>query len=198
MSMLHPGVYVREVSSGVRVVEGVPTSTTIFVGETERGPINPVKIKGIADYERAFGSFLRASAGNPVPVTMRYAVGGFFANGGTSAYVLRAVPASSAPARRAFAAIVPATTAAFDAATPGVWANGHLSVVLVPSSSGVVTVARILVFYRDLRQPTARRSLVEDFDRLRIGGDSAENDVAQVLTRSSFIRWAPGLTACSA
>ena len=45
-SLLHPGVYVREVSSGVRVVEGVPTSTTIFVGETERGPLQPTKIKG--------------------------------------------------------------------------------------------------------------------------------------------------------
>ncbi len=194
-SMLHPGVYVREVSSGVRVVEGVPTSTTIFVGETERGPLAPVKIKGIADYERVFGGYLRATATGTTRVTMRYAVGAFFANGGTSAYVLRAMPqAGSSVARRTFSAIVPATNSAFVAATPGVWANGHLSVVLTAASNNDSEHARVLVFYRDLRRPADRRVLVEDFDRLRIGGDRAENDVAQVLARSSFIRWDPGTT----
>jgi uncharacterized protein len=188
-ALLHPGVYVREVASGVRVIEGVPTSTTIFVGETERGPLTPIKIKGIADYERSFGGFLRANTAAPaiVPVTMRYAIGGFFANGGTSAYVLRA--ASGTTARRTFAP----SNAAFVAASPGIWANTHLSVVLVGSSSGSPDEARVLVFYRDLARPTDRFQLVEDFDRLRIGGPS-ESDVAVALSRSSFIRWSPGPT----
>ena len=51
-AFLHPGVYVAEVRSGVRAIEGVPTSTTIFVGETERGPIGPTKIKSRTEYER--------------------------------------------------------------------------------------------------------------------------------------------------
>jgi phage tail sheath protein FI len=194
-SFLHPGVYVREVSSGVRVVEGVPTSTAIFVGETERGPLTPTRIKGVADYERSFGGFLRSTSPGTVPVTMRYSVGGFFANGGTSAYVLRAMPSQGAVyARRTFSSVTPSTTAAFVAADPGIWANGHLSVLVIASSSGNPTEGRVLVFYRDLRRPTDRRMLVEDFDRLQVtsGGATAENDIAQVLQRSSYVRWEPG------
>jgi uncharacterized protein len=205
-SLQHPGVYVREVSSGVRVVEGVPTSTTIFVGETERGPLTPTRIKGIADYERSFGRFLRATATGTVPVTMRYSIGGYFANGGTSAYVLRAMPAAAAAYAQRTCILTPTipppttppppTTAAFVAADPGVWANGHLSVLVVTSSSGNPDEARVLVFYRDLQRPTDRRVLVEDFDRMQVtsAAATAENDIAQVLQRSSYIRWAPGAT----
>ena len=38
---LAPGVYVEEVSTGPRPIEGVSTSTAGFVGETERGPTRP-------------------------------------------------------------------------------------------------------------------------------------------------------------
>lgn len=195
-SLLHPGVYVREVSSGARVVEGVPTSTAIFIGETERGPLAPTKIKGVADYERSYGRFLRATSTSTAPVTMRYSIGGFFANGGTSAYVLRAMPAATAVrAQRSFSA-TPSTTAAIVAADPGIWANGHLSVLVVASSSGNPNEGRVLVFYRDLQRPTDRRVLVEDFDRLQVAAaaTTAENDIAQVLQRSSYIRWEPGAT----
>jgi phage tail sheath protein FI len=36
MERLHPGVYIQEVPSGVRPIEGVSTSTAAFVGTTER------------------------------------------------------------------------------------------------------------------------------------------------------------------
>ncbi len=58
-ALLHPGVYVSEVPSGARSIEGAPTSTTIFVGETERGPIGPTKIASRSDYERLFGGYFR-------------------------------------------------------------------------------------------------------------------------------------------
>ena len=35
---LAPGVYVEEVASGARPIEGVATSTAGFVGMAERGP----------------------------------------------------------------------------------------------------------------------------------------------------------------
>ena len=38
---LAPGVYVEEVNTGPRPIEGVSTSTAGFVGETERGPTRP-------------------------------------------------------------------------------------------------------------------------------------------------------------
>lgn len=56
---LSPAVYVEEVSSGARPIEGVSTSTAGMVGVTERGPENiPVLCTGIGDYRRIFGGDL--------------------------------------------------------------------------------------------------------------------------------------------
>ena len=94
-TLLHPGVYVSEVPSGARSIEGAPTSTTIFVGETERGPLGPTKIKSRSDYERWFGGYFRvrddASPPDPTRVLTAYAIDGYYLNGGSTAYVLRAV-----------------------------------------------------------------------------------------------------------
>ena len=81
-TLLHPGVYVSEVPSGARSIEGAPTSTAIFVGETERGPLRPWKIKSLADYERVFGEYFRfrdeaIPPDEPTRVMTRYAVDGF-------------------------------------------------------------------------------------------------------------------------
>jgi phage tail sheath protein FI len=191
-SLLHPGVYVRELSSGVRVIEGAATSTTIFVGETERGPLEPTKIKGVADYERLFGGYLRVNAPNPARVTMRYSIDAFFANGGTSAYVSRAISTSATPAEKVWPTAGPVTHR-IRAASPGTWAATNLSAVLAPSSSITPNQARIMVFYRDLRRPSADRVLVEDFDRLSLDV-TADNYVGTVLQRSAFIRWDTSLT----
>jgi phage tail sheath protein FI len=36
METLYPGVYIQEVSSRVRTIEGVMTSTAAFIGVTEK------------------------------------------------------------------------------------------------------------------------------------------------------------------
>jgi len=103
---LTPGVYVRERPGGARAIQAAPTAVTIFVGETERGPVGPTSITSPLQFERVFGGFFRAEAGGGVPTRlfMPYAIRGFFANGGPRAYVLRlvsnppALPAAS-PAR---------------------------------------------------------------------------------------------------
>ena len=41
MERLHPGVYIEEVPSGVRPIEGVSTSTVAFLGKADRGPARP-------------------------------------------------------------------------------------------------------------------------------------------------------------
>jgi phage tail sheath protein FI len=89
VAFLRPGVYVLEVPSGARAIEGVQTSTTIFVCEAERGPLGPTKIKGRVEYERLFGGYFRQRApvgSPPVPVgptrlLLPHALDGFFANG---------------------------------------------------------------------------------------------------------------------
>ena len=79
----HPGVYVEEIDSGARPIEGVPTSTAAFLGETERGPLTPRLISSYAEYERAFGGVFHATKYMP------HAISGFFENGGRRAVVCR-------------------------------------------------------------------------------------------------------------
>jgi phage tail sheath protein FI len=40
----YPGVYLEQILNGVRPIEGVPTSTTAFVGRALRGPIVVIEI----------------------------------------------------------------------------------------------------------------------------------------------------------
>ena len=56
---LAPGVYVEEIDTGSKPIEGVSTSTAGMVGVTERGPVNvPILITGIGEYTRWFGERL--------------------------------------------------------------------------------------------------------------------------------------------
>ncbi|HEX3786612.1 MAG TPA: phage tail sheath subtilisin-like domain-containing protein [Pseudonocardiaceae bacterium] len=81
-SYLSPGVYVEEVSSGSRPIEGVGTALCAFVGFTERGPANePVLVTNWTQYTATFGSF---ADGAYLPMS----VYGYFLNGGGSAYVV--------------------------------------------------------------------------------------------------------------
>jgi phage tail sheath protein FI len=64
-----PGVYVEEISSGLRTIEGVATSTAGFVGETERGPVQPTLVTSWAEFEQTFGTD---------SIFLPYAVRGFF------------------------------------------------------------------------------------------------------------------------
>ena len=72
---LAPGVYVEEISTGPRPIEGVGTSTAGMVGQTERGPERPTLVTGWLEYQRLFGGYIDSSY-------LSYAVQGFFENGG--------------------------------------------------------------------------------------------------------------------
>lgn len=78
-----PGVYVEEVPSGSRPIEGVGTSVAAFVGFTEKGPHDsPVRVTNWTQYQNTFGGFIR-NGYTPL------AVYGFFANGGGNCWVVR-------------------------------------------------------------------------------------------------------------
>ncbi len=78
-----PGVYVEEVPSGSRPIEGVGTAIAAFVGFTEKGPINkPVRVTNWTQFTNTFGKFIR-SGYTPLSVY------GFFANGGGNCWVVR-------------------------------------------------------------------------------------------------------------
>lgn len=79
----YPGVYSREISSGVRTISGVSTSIALFVGMAKRGVIDkPTRVLGFAEYERIYSS--DTSLGE-----MTDQVRQFFLNGGEQAYIVR-------------------------------------------------------------------------------------------------------------
>jgi phage tail sheath protein FI len=93
-TLTYPGVYIEEIPSGVHTITGVATSITAFVGYTSRGLDNRAKrIFSFADFERAFGGLAANSE-------LSYAVQQFFANGGTTAYVVRVVHTGDADATK--------------------------------------------------------------------------------------------------
>jgi len=88
----YPGVYVEEVSSGVRTITGVATSITAFAGFAPRGATDSAtSVLSWAEYERKFGGLNRDSL-------MSYAVNHFFGNGGSRAYIVRVVGGGALPA----------------------------------------------------------------------------------------------------
>ena len=92
-TLTFPGVYVEEISSGVRTITGVSTSDTAFVDFFARGPVNdPVRITSFADFQRRFGGLDRRSAAS-------YALQQYYLNGGQIAYVVRVTAGAAAAAR---------------------------------------------------------------------------------------------------
>jgi phage tail sheath protein FI len=106
---LTPGVYIEEIERGPRPIEGVPTSTSAFLGETERGPLRPRLVTSYNDYQRWFGSTFQAARFMPNSVS------GFFENGGKRLYVCRIVGEAVTTASKAFGDFV------VEAVGPGAW-----------------------------------------------------------------------------
>jgi phage tail sheath protein FI len=78
-----PGVYVRELPSGVRSISGVATSNTAFVGCFARGPVNQAtRVNSFGEFERIFGGLGTAFDSS-------YGVRNFFLNGGAVAFIVR-------------------------------------------------------------------------------------------------------------
>ena len=90
-SYLSPGVYVQEVSSGSKPIEGVGTAVAAFVGLTEKGPANtPTLVTNWTQFNQVFGDFVEGSY-------LAHAVYGYFLNGGGSAYIVRIGSDGEAP-----------------------------------------------------------------------------------------------------
>lgn len=118
-ALTYPGVYVEEISSGVRTITGVATSITAFVGRAARGPTNePVTLNSYGDFERVFG-------GLEVDYPLSYAVRDFYGNGGSQAIIVR-LEKNSAKAKNADVKL--------EAASPGIWAN---TMVYAVDSDGI-------------------------------------------------------------
>ncbi|MEV8374595.1 phage tail sheath subtilisin-like domain-containing protein [Kribbella sp. NPDC056861] len=91
-SYMSPGVYVEEVSSGSKPIEGVGTAVAAFVGFAAKGPLNdPVLVTNWTQFVETFGQFTEGAL-------LAHAVYGYFTNGGGTAYVVRVAGGPGKPA----------------------------------------------------------------------------------------------------
>ena len=184
-SYLHPGVYIEELPSGSRAIEGVGTSTACFIGYLTQGPVGtPVLISSFDDYERNYGG-LREDNSTSQGDAMGHAVSSFFLNGGTKAYIVRAVLEGSADESTATLQDVAETTDLLEvsAANPGTWAD---DLVLRFTRK---TLGADIVFLTEVgRMEDAEFTPLENLSELVPEEDAPTNLVSVINTASKLVR----------
>src|SRR6266516_8123421 len=88
-TLTYPGVYIQEISSGVRPIESASTSTDAFVGLAEMGPDDPKRVTNWTEFQRNFGGYLADSY-------LAHSVFQFFNNGGRQCYIVRVIRSDAA------------------------------------------------------------------------------------------------------
>ncbi|RKS70944.1 hypothetical protein BZB76_5424 [Actinomadura pelletieri DSM 43383] len=134
---LSPGVYVEEVASGARPIEGVGTAVAAFVGFAPEGPLNePVLVTNWSQYVASFGDFTDG-------YYLAHAVYGFLNNGGSTCYVVRVGGASQNGARnganagpKEIAAAAPSRLGGFSVAALPSGAGGTVTVEVADIDGG--------------------------------------------------------------
>src|ERR687890_890096 len=88
---LTPGVYVEEVPSTSKPIEGVGTSIAAFVGLAPGGPVNtPMRISNWTQFAKIFGDPNEPDNGPFMEgAYLAHSVYGFFMNGGSLCWVVR-------------------------------------------------------------------------------------------------------------
>src|SRR6266849_1036081 len=179
---LAPGVYVEEIAIGPASIEGVSTSTTAFIGETERGPLEPQLITGMEEYRRVYGRYSwilnPASPGESQAEPkwsdsfMRQAIEGFFVNGGKRAFVARVLGQNPETASVDIRASTGGGGAGdgvlftIKAAGPGIWGN-CVGVAFRPAGNGRPDQFSLTVEYRTPdADPNNPPWLAESYDNL--------------------------------
>jgi phage tail sheath protein FI len=207
---LSPGVYVEEVPSGPRPIQGVGTSTAGFVGLCERGPTRPRLVTNWGEFNRWFGDTI-----DPAVSMMPHGVRGFFENGGRRAFIARvaslnaATPAIAAslllPTQDSTGATIANNVLQLRASGVGAWGNNVL--VWVRDATRADRTANpprdwfrlTLVYYRDgipnpfvdptnpanLANPMRREpDVFEDFDNITFE-DGRSNHVRNIVNSNS-------------
>lgn len=163
---LSPGVYVEEIDTGNKPIEGVGTSTVGFVGVTERGPIAPRFITSFTEYRRVFGGYTSTGF-------LAHGVEGFFQNGGKRCFVARVTSQHDQnQPNRATSATTKNGGQEFSitAIGPGDWANKQLAFKVSPASLDLLdkNLFKLTVMYWDKAAatvlPTDRTKVIDPTD----------------------------------
>ena len=107
---LTPGVYVEEVPSANKPIEGVSTSVAAFVGLAPGGPVNtPMRISNWTQFSKIYGDPNEPDNGPFMDgAYLAHSVYGFFMNGGSLCWVVRVGDDSSSNGGSAARAALPA------------------------------------------------------------------------------------------
>ena len=133
----YPGVYIEEFAPA-SPIEGVSTSVAAFIGIAEKGPIlEPTLLTSFDAFTDTFGGPLDG----PQPYYLPLAVQGFFANGGTIAYVIRVGVATQANAELKTRDAANATMANILAIADGAVGNGGRGAVTYTSALATALTA---------------------------------------------------------
>ena len=186
---LYPGVYVEEVDTGNKPIEGVSTSTTGFIGITSRGPLEPTLVTSFSEFTRLYGSYFKDSDAGQSQRYLAYAIEGFFQNGGRRAFVARVAGSAATPAEGTFDGKIKVTALGPGPAglriavsiTPHTPADGYFDMLVMyfktmpasPTAAG----AAILEAYQDLSDVEASSAFYEK----RINNLSSLVRVAKVV-----------------
>ena len=202
---LSPGVYVEEVATGPRPIEGVGTSTAGFTGVTERGPLTPRLVTSWQDYYRWFGGYVDDLGLNTNDFYLPYAVRGFFDNDGQRLFIARVTGPGALTALGTITGDNGDITVRANG--PGEWGNNVLVKVAAANKSPLgKTFFRIIVmYYRDSNEildsfidPTdpanakdrakIEPTVIEDFDNLSPVPTDLNFGQSIVNAQSRFIR----------
>jgi phage tail sheath protein FI len=184
-TLTYPGVYVQEVSSGVRPLEIASTSTAAFVGLAEMGPTDGATlITSWTEFQRRFGAFIHDSF-------LAHSVFQYFNNGGRQCYILRvtASDAGTATVTLLNRANAPVAGVKFLAKNKGAWGNSLL-LRIEDSTDDPGNLFKLTV--RRLVDPANAPANLLDLDPLEtfdnLGMDpAASNYLVDVLAQNSLL-----------
>ena len=180
----YPGVYVQEVSSGVRPIAAASTSTPAFVGLAEKGPDDEaLRITSWTEFRRYYGGYINAGY-------LAHSVFQFFNNGGQQCYIVRVTPSDATAADVTVQNRAPAPVnqgLKFSAKNKGAWGN-YLYLQIEDGSDDPGNAFRISIRQQDVVDVIPEDFLnvppLEIHDNLSMDPD-ASNYVEEVLRQRS-------------
>ncbi|MBV8282815.1 MAG: phage tail sheath family protein, partial [Candidatus Eremiobacteraeota bacterium] len=189
---LYPGVYVEEVDTGNKPIEGVSTSTVGFIGIAERGPLEATLVTSFTDFTGTFGRYVNEGG---VDRYLAYGVEGFFQNGGERCFVMRV-----ASSKAKIASLTVDDKMQVQALGAGTWGKNIVVQTANAGLKGNPNLFRLLVAYwlggppnplPDLTQPIPKNitppTLLESFDDLSAIAASSTFYVSQVNNISNLV-----------
>ena len=181
-SYLHPGVYVEEIPSGSKPIEGVATSVAAFVGRATKGPVGEAElVQSFDDYNDVYGDIASESD------AMGLAVRSFYLNGGKSAFICRLAGSGSLAASAEVDGEGTGGTQTADpvliisASSEGVWGNSVYFKVVKPDQDSLTFDLKI--------GHQKKGEFVEDeaFDGLSMRAEDDNYALAQVNGNSAYV-----------